>query len=213
MIGCGIRSTRRKPAPVPLCPPQTSYAVQTRTRAAALGSQRLTAWATARSMNKLSPPVDFILPSFSSSHSHALCTHFNRFTIAAIWTACFNIKGLCILPIDCIYMFCTIIRMVLLNNWVLFPSNTTIYQLNSFSYYCAQLSYWSYNVATRFGSWSHPQAIYQQSYTIELCILYGSIYISRFSSSPLYAQIVFYYFKKVLIQVFNLIKVLKTINY
>jgi hypothetical protein len=36
-------STRRKPAPVPLCPPQTPHAAGTRTRAAAVGSQRLTA--------------------------------------------------------------------------------------------------------------------------------------------------------------------------
>jgi hypothetical protein len=36
------RSTRRKPAPVPLCPPQTPHAIRTRTRAAAVGSQRLT---------------------------------------------------------------------------------------------------------------------------------------------------------------------------
>jgi hypothetical protein len=43
MIGRGNRSTRRKPAPVPLCPQQTPYADRTRTRAAAVGSQRLTA--------------------------------------------------------------------------------------------------------------------------------------------------------------------------
>jgi hypothetical protein len=43
MIGKGNRSTRRKPAPVPLCPPQTPYAARTRTRAAAMGSQRLAA--------------------------------------------------------------------------------------------------------------------------------------------------------------------------
>jgi hypothetical protein len=36
-----------KPAPVPLCPPQTPHTAQRRTRAAAVGSQRLTAWATA----------------------------------------------------------------------------------------------------------------------------------------------------------------------
>jgi hypothetical protein len=34
MIGSGNQSTRRKPAPVPLCPPQTPHAVRTRTRAA-----------------------------------------------------------------------------------------------------------------------------------------------------------------------------------
>jgi hypothetical protein len=43
MIGRGNRSTRRKPAPMPLCPPQTPHAARTRTRAAAVGSQRLTA--------------------------------------------------------------------------------------------------------------------------------------------------------------------------
>jgi hypothetical protein len=48
MIGRGNRRTRRKPAPVPLCPLQTPHAARARTRAAAVGSQRLTAWATAR---------------------------------------------------------------------------------------------------------------------------------------------------------------------
>jgi hypothetical protein len=43
MIGRGNRSTRRKPAPVPLCPPQTPHAARTRTQTAAVGSQRLTA--------------------------------------------------------------------------------------------------------------------------------------------------------------------------
>jgi hypothetical protein len=36
MIGRGNRSTRRKPALVPLCPPQTPHAARTRTRAAAV---------------------------------------------------------------------------------------------------------------------------------------------------------------------------------
>jgi hypothetical protein len=39
MIGRGNRSTRRKPAPMPLCPPQNPHAARTRTRAAAVGSQ------------------------------------------------------------------------------------------------------------------------------------------------------------------------------
>jgi hypothetical protein len=42
MIDRGNRSTQRKPAPVPLCPPQTSDSAQTRTQAAAVGSQRVT---------------------------------------------------------------------------------------------------------------------------------------------------------------------------
>jgi hypothetical protein len=48
MIGRGNRSTRRKSAPVPLCPPRIPHAARTRTQAVAVGSQRLTAWATAR---------------------------------------------------------------------------------------------------------------------------------------------------------------------
>jgi hypothetical protein len=43
MIGKENRITRRKPAPVQLCPPQTPFAARTRTRAAAVESQRLTA--------------------------------------------------------------------------------------------------------------------------------------------------------------------------
>jgi hypothetical protein len=43
MIGRGNGSTRRKPTPVLLCPPQTPHAARTRIRIAAVGSQRLTA--------------------------------------------------------------------------------------------------------------------------------------------------------------------------
>jgi hypothetical protein len=43
MIGRGNRNTRRKPVPVLLCPPQTLHAARKRTRAAVVGSQRLTA--------------------------------------------------------------------------------------------------------------------------------------------------------------------------
>jgi hypothetical protein len=42
MIGRGNRSTRRKPAPMPICSPQTPHTARTRTRAATVGSQRLT---------------------------------------------------------------------------------------------------------------------------------------------------------------------------
>jgi hypothetical protein len=43
MIGKGNRSTRRKPAPMLLCPPQIPHAARTRTRAAVVESHRLTA--------------------------------------------------------------------------------------------------------------------------------------------------------------------------
>jgi hypothetical protein len=43
-IGRGNRSTRRKPAPVPFCPPQIPLdQTRARTRVAAVGSQQLTA--------------------------------------------------------------------------------------------------------------------------------------------------------------------------
>jgi hypothetical protein len=43
-IGRGNRSTRRKPAPAPLCSPQIPHdQTRARTRSAAVGSQRLTA--------------------------------------------------------------------------------------------------------------------------------------------------------------------------
>jgi hypothetical protein len=47
LIGRRYRSTRRKPAPVQFCPPQTPHAARTRTRTAAVGSRRLTASAAA----------------------------------------------------------------------------------------------------------------------------------------------------------------------
>jgi hypothetical protein len=61
-IGRGNRSTRRKPAPAPLCPPQIPLdQTWARTRAAAVGNQRLTAWAMAR-------PKDPVLDEFRNGH-------------------------------------------------------------------------------------------------------------------------------------------------
>jgi hypothetical protein len=64
-IGRGNRSTRIKPAPAPLCPPQITHdQAQSRTRVAAVGIQRLTAWPMARPkkfyVNKISTYVDLI---------------------------------------------------------------------------------------------------------------------------------------------------------
>jgi hypothetical protein len=53
-IGRGNRSTRRKLGPVPLCPPQIPHDLtRAWTRADAVGSQRLTAWAMARSDRRI----------------------------------------------------------------------------------------------------------------------------------------------------------------
>jgi hypothetical protein len=55
-FGGGNRSTRRKPAPAPLCSPQIPLdQTRARTRAFAVGSQRLTAWAMARPGSKNKP--------------------------------------------------------------------------------------------------------------------------------------------------------------
>jgi hypothetical protein len=52
IIGRGNQSTWKKPAPVPLCPPQIPHNLTwDRTRAAAVGSQRLTAWAMAQPLS------------------------------------------------------------------------------------------------------------------------------------------------------------------
>jgi hypothetical protein len=54
-IGRGNRSTRRKPVPAPLCPPQIPLdKTRDRTRAAAVWNQRLTAWAMARPLPTVS---------------------------------------------------------------------------------------------------------------------------------------------------------------
>jgi hypothetical protein len=55
MIGRGNWSSRRKPVPVPLCPPQTPHAVRTRTRATTVRSQWLTTWAMARPLDQFFP--------------------------------------------------------------------------------------------------------------------------------------------------------------
>jgi hypothetical protein len=48
-IGRRNRSTRRKPVPVPLCPPQIQHDLtRNRIRSSAVGCQRLTTWAMAR---------------------------------------------------------------------------------------------------------------------------------------------------------------------
>jgi hypothetical protein len=52
-IGRGNQSTRRKPSPAPFCPPQIPLdQTRARTRAAEVGSQRLTAWAMARPLGQ-----------------------------------------------------------------------------------------------------------------------------------------------------------------
>jgi hypothetical protein len=49
-IGRGNRSSRRRPALVPLFPPQIAHALtRARTQVAVVGSRQITAWATARS--------------------------------------------------------------------------------------------------------------------------------------------------------------------
>jgi hypothetical protein len=75
IIGRETRSTRGKPASVPLCPPQMTHAARNRTRAAAVESQRLTTWATAR----LKYNKDFTVWIFVSKNGYSDYKHCDRF--------------------------------------------------------------------------------------------------------------------------------------
>jgi hypothetical protein len=79
MIGRANRSTRRKPAPVPLCPPQNPHAARMRTRAATMGGQRLTAWAKARPL----------LSTYYKRNLSAVTHKLNVFGHMLIWTLFF----------------------------------------------------------------------------------------------------------------------------
>jgi hypothetical protein len=92
IIGRGNRSTRRKPAPVPLCPPQTPHAARMRTRAAAVGSQRLTAElrhglpGTHYSLqNSTIPVIQDDLYRLHHDVSHHFVSYRNEFRPADIW--------------------------------------------------------------------------------------------------------------------------------
>jgi hypothetical protein len=84
-IGRGKQSTRRKPDPAPLCPPQIPLdQIRDRTRAAAMGSQWLTASAMARPLRimnlmviiEIGEAVDVIwLPQCTLSHSLRFFLH------------------------------------------------------------------------------------------------------------------------------------------
>jgi hypothetical protein len=60
MIGRGNRSTRRKPAPVPLCSLQIPHAARMGTRAVAVGTQRLTAIVNHNQCDVLRPTILFV---------------------------------------------------------------------------------------------------------------------------------------------------------
>jgi hypothetical protein len=69
-IGRGNRSTRRKPAPAPLCPRQIPLdQTRDRTRADAMGSQRLTAGAMARPMYQFTWCLGQILNQVSAEYN------------------------------------------------------------------------------------------------------------------------------------------------
>jgi hypothetical protein len=66
-IGRENRRTQRKPVPVPLCPLQIPHdLIKARTRAAAVGNQRLTAWAMARPVSSVASYA-----FFASTNAHA----------------------------------------------------------------------------------------------------------------------------------------------
>jgi hypothetical protein len=84
-IGRGNRSTRRKAVPVPLCPPQIPHDLTwTGTRAATVGSRRLTAWAMTRPYSWLG----IAITSFVDIHPLHGCYAVSMFEIThVIYTA------------------------------------------------------------------------------------------------------------------------------
>jgi hypothetical protein len=61
----GNRTTRRKPVPAPLCPPHIPLdQTRARTRTAAVGSQRLTAWAMARPIPEVCWKQNLVTPQW-----------------------------------------------------------------------------------------------------------------------------------------------------
>jgi hypothetical protein len=73
-IGWGNPSTRRKPTPLPLCPPIPHDLTWDQTRASAVGSRRLTALAMARpgNLDNLYVPFSLYLGQWTKciAHSH-----------------------------------------------------------------------------------------------------------------------------------------------
>jgi hypothetical protein len=90
----GNRSTRRKPAPVPLSRPQiTQDLTWARTRTAAVGSRRLTAWAMERPFYRLTKKTDSNnwmgdqTSNFTGQHrnySRNICTSYR---IRTLWSS------------------------------------------------------------------------------------------------------------------------------
>jgi hypothetical protein len=82
-IGKGNRSTRRKPAPVPLCPPGIPHDLTwVRTRAAAVGSQRLTAWAMARPSSRTYVGGRGVSCDLESTNTNRAVNLFGLFTLS-----------------------------------------------------------------------------------------------------------------------------------
>jgi hypothetical protein len=88
-IGRGDRSTQRKPAPVPLCPPQIPHDLTwARTRVAAVGNQRLTAWAMALPTPRLVGTAhaldNFQVRKRCSGHRLLVPTYFFSFMVSNV---------------------------------------------------------------------------------------------------------------------------------
>jgi hypothetical protein len=79
-IGRENRTTRRKTAPVPLCPPQIPHDLtRARTRVVAVGSRRLTVWAIPRPAIKIQRPALNANRKFSISFRLVVMTIHNLF--------------------------------------------------------------------------------------------------------------------------------------
>jgi hypothetical protein len=112
-IGRGNQSTWRKPAPAPLCPPQIPLdQTRARTRAAAVGSQRLTAWAMVRPQIELGRRIVV--------KATAWAFHLDSSDISPCWRLCTILWRRALQPADTNYLVSA------LHLWYFIPCADTV---------------------------------------------------------------------------------------
>jgi hypothetical protein len=136
-IGRGKRSTRRKPTPVPLSPPQIPHDLTWGRTRAAVGSQRLFAWAMARPL-LITPQTRVLEKLIKFPTFHRTPRFIAAFTRAHQWTPLSQMNP--------VHTFPSHVLKIHFN--VIFPSTTT-----TSNWSCSfRNPYWKFVQAFLFGS-------------------------------------------------------------